>query len=186
MRDAVKGVAVRGINIGDVRALQVPLPSRPEQDEIVRRIDVLLGYGDRLMEMARHAHSQVERLTPSTLTKAFRGDLVPQDPNDEPASELLARLKNRRPATAIRPPRMRRKSSRRKPTMRNAGNEELRAAILKLKVSAFSFEDLQSHVGGDYESLKDALFELLEESEPIVRQVFDKKTKAMRFIRVTP
>jgi type I restriction enzyme S subunit len=33
-----------------------------------------------------------ERLTPATLAKAFRGELVPQDPNDEPASALLERL----------------------------------------------------------------------------------------------
>jgi|GEM_PF-7085890 len=41
------------------------------------------------------------RLTPATLAtlaKAFRGELVPQDPNDEPASALLARLRNQ-PAT---------------------------------------------------------------------------------------
>jgi type I restriction enzyme S subunit len=34
-----------------------------------------------------------ERLTPATLAKAFRGELVPQDPNDEPASVLLGRLR---------------------------------------------------------------------------------------------
>jgi type I restriction enzyme S subunit len=35
-----------------------------------------------------------ERLTPATLAKAFRGELVPQDPNDEPASKLLERLRS--------------------------------------------------------------------------------------------
>jgi type I restriction enzyme S subunit len=35
-----------------------------------------------------------ERLTPATLAKAFRGELVPQDPNDEPASALLERINN--------------------------------------------------------------------------------------------
>jgi type I restriction enzyme S subunit len=43
---------------------------------------------------ARHATAQktVERLTPATLAKAFRGELVPQDLNDEPASTLLERI----------------------------------------------------------------------------------------------
>jgi type I restriction enzyme S subunit len=34
----------------------------------------------------------VEKLTQSILAKAFRGELVPQDPNDEPASVLLERI----------------------------------------------------------------------------------------------
>jgi hypothetical protein len=38
-------------------------------------------------------HAQVDRLTPALLAKAFRGELVPQDPNDEPADALLARLR---------------------------------------------------------------------------------------------
>jgi type I restriction enzyme, S subunit len=38
------------------------------------------------------ARAQVEQLTPALLTKAFRGELVPQDPNDEPASVLLERI----------------------------------------------------------------------------------------------
>jgi type I restriction enzyme S subunit len=45
------------------------------------------------MEAHYHtARAQVENLTPSLLAKAFRGELVPQDPNDEPANELLARI----------------------------------------------------------------------------------------------
>src|SRR5262249_53890601 len=39
------------------------------------------------------AHAQVERLTPALLAKAFRGELVPQDPNDEHASVLLERIR---------------------------------------------------------------------------------------------
>ena len=34
-----------------------------------------------------------ERLTTATLAKAFRGELVPQDPGDEPASDLLKRIR---------------------------------------------------------------------------------------------
>lgn len=58
------------------------LPPITEQAEIVRRVEARLATAQRL----------VERLTPATLSKAFRGDLVPQDPNDEPASKLLERL----------------------------------------------------------------------------------------------
>lgn len=40
--------------------------------------------------------AKVDKLTPSLLAKAFRGDLVPQDPTDEPASALLERIKRQR------------------------------------------------------------------------------------------
>jgi type I restriction enzyme, S subunit len=93
MQRAVKGVAVRGINIGDVRALQIPLPSLEEQHEIVRRVEVLFAKADRIEAQYKTARQQVDRLTPALLAKAFRGELVPQDPNDEPASVLLERVK---------------------------------------------------------------------------------------------
>lgn len=99
MRGAVKGVAVRGINIGDVRALQVPLPSRKEQDEIVRRIEALFANADRLEARYLKAADHVELLTPALLVKAFRGELVPQDSNDEPAGELLERIRKKREKT---------------------------------------------------------------------------------------
>ena len=92
MKGSTKGVAVRGINIGDVRALQLPLPSRSEQDEIVRRVENLFDLADRLEARVATVRARVGSLTPATLAKAFRGELVPQDPNDEPASVLLARI----------------------------------------------------------------------------------------------
>ena len=42
------------------------------------------------------ARGQVEKLTPSLLARAFAGKLVPQDPSDEPAEELLERIKERK------------------------------------------------------------------------------------------
>jgi type I restriction enzyme S subunit len=96
MHKAIKGVAVRGINIGDVRALQVPIPSLEEQHEIVQRIQRLFAYADRLEARWQAGQQQVAQLTPSLLAKAFRGELVPQDPNDEPAGVLLERIKAER------------------------------------------------------------------------------------------
>jgi type I restriction enzyme S subunit len=74
-------------------AFHVALPPIDEQHEIVRRVEVLFAYADRLEARYTAARAQVERLTPALLAKAFRGDLVPQDPNDEPASVLLERIR---------------------------------------------------------------------------------------------
>jgi hypothetical protein len=75
------------------REVIVPVPSMMEQHEIVRRVETLFAYADRLEVRYTTARAHVERLTPTLLAKAFRGELVPQDPNDEPASVLLERIR---------------------------------------------------------------------------------------------
>jgi type I restriction enzyme, S subunit len=84
MRKATKGVAVRGINIGDLRALQIALPSLDEQGEIVRRVTLLFSYADSLDRALREARSRCESVTAAILKKAFSGGLVPQNPTDVP------------------------------------------------------------------------------------------------------
>lgn len=88
-----KGVTYIGINIADLRNLPVEVPSMDEQQEIVRRVESLCAYADRLEARYTAARTQVDRLTPALLGKAFRGELVPQDPNDEPVSVLLERIR---------------------------------------------------------------------------------------------
>nr|WP_229419595.1 restriction endonuclease subunit S [Pseudoduganella dura] len=97
-----KGVAYTGINIEDLRTLPLTLPLKEEQVEIVRRVETLFAFADRLQARLRTARTVTERLTPALLAKAFRGELVPQDPNDEPASELLRRLQQEAPPTSTR------------------------------------------------------------------------------------
>ena len=77
--------------------ISVPLPPKAEQDEIVRRVETLFAFADRLEVRLVQAQTVVDRLTPSLLAKAFRGELVPQDPADEPAAELLKRLARQSP-----------------------------------------------------------------------------------------
>lgn len=52
-----------------------------------------LGINSRVLPRYQTARAQVEQLTPALLAKAFRGELVPQDPHDEPASRLMERLR---------------------------------------------------------------------------------------------
>lgn len=80
------------ISLSQCRAFEFPVPTPEEQTEIVRRVELLFAYADRLEARLRAAQTATERLTPALLAKAFRGELVPQDPNDEPAAQLLQRL----------------------------------------------------------------------------------------------
>ena len=92
-------VPIQATNIGDVRALQLPIPPSLEQTEIICRVEALFALADRIEARCAAARTQTQRLTPLVLAKAFRGELVPQDPNDESASALLPRIASHRIAS---------------------------------------------------------------------------------------
>lgn len=102
------------LSVSKISALELNIPPVEEQSEIVRRVKKLFAFADRLEERLSQAQAAVQKLTPALLAKAFRGELVPQDPNDEPASELLKRLQESRteraPPSRVRKPRARKSS----------------------------------------------------------------------------
>lgn len=97
--DLVKSTSgQKGISGQDLKELLVTYPSLREQIEIVRRVEQLFAFADQLEAKVQNAKERIDKLTQSILAKAFRGELVPQDPNDEPASALLERIKAQRAA----------------------------------------------------------------------------------------
>jgi type I restriction enzyme, S subunit len=93
------GVAQQKVSLGNFREITLLVPSREEQREIVRHVGELLAFADQLEARVKAAQVRIDGLTQSILAKAFRGEVVPQDPNDEPAGFLLERIKAQR-ATA--------------------------------------------------------------------------------------
>ena len=93
-----RGVAVRGVNIRDIRPAPVPLPPTAEQRRIVAEVDRLLSIQHETLHVAIQSTKRAKRLRQSILKWAFEGKLVDQDPNDEPASDLLERIKAERAA----------------------------------------------------------------------------------------
>lgn len=87
------GVSQSNINATKLATFSIPLPPLPEQQEIVRRVEALFKKADAIEERYKKAKVFVDKLTQSILAKAFRGELVAQDPNDEPASVLLERIR---------------------------------------------------------------------------------------------
>ena len=67
--------------------------SQEEHGEVVRRVEELFKLADVLQRRYEVAFGRAEKLTPSLLAKAFRGELVPQNPNDESAGEMLERFR---------------------------------------------------------------------------------------------
>jgi len=77
-----------------MKTIPFSLPPLTEQQEIVRRVESLFALADHIEARYAKAKAHVEKLTPSILAKAFRGELVPQGPNDEPATVFLERIRN--------------------------------------------------------------------------------------------
>lgn len=87
------GVSQSNINAQKLAAFKIPFPPIEEQREIVHRVEALFTLADQLEARYLKAKGHIDRLTQSILAKAFRGELVPQDENDEPAAVLLERIR---------------------------------------------------------------------------------------------
>jgi type I restriction enzyme S subunit len=84
---------VNNINSTEVKKLAIAVPPLEEQKEIVKRVEALFRKCDLIEQRYLKAKAYTDKLTQSILAKAFRGELVPQDPNDEPAEVLLERIR---------------------------------------------------------------------------------------------
>ncbi|AWT48963.1 hypothetical protein DLE54_05065 [Psychrobacter sp. YP14] len=89
------------LSLSKVSNLIIPFTSLDEQKEIVKQLEEKLSDTDRLIIDIDNQLIKANLLKTSILHKAFQGKLVPQDPNDPPASELLAQIKAEREAQAL-------------------------------------------------------------------------------------
>ena len=92
--------AQKNINLETLENLVVPYCSTPEQKMILNILEERFSIIDQLELTIITSLQQSEALRQSILKKAFAGLLVPQDPHDEPASKLLARIKAERTTVA--------------------------------------------------------------------------------------
>lgn len=96
--DSKRTAGQDGVNKAHLERWPILLPPLHEQREIVRRIETAFAKIDRLAAEAAKALKLLGHLDQRILAKAFAGDLVPQDPTDEPAETLLARIREARAA----------------------------------------------------------------------------------------
>lgn len=94
-----------GLNLKDVRRLPIPVSPLLEQVEVCQTAAGLLAIQRKTLAQATASAQALSLLDQSILAKAFRGELVPQDPHDEPAEALLARIRADTAATAPKKPR---------------------------------------------------------------------------------
>ena len=111
-REHGKSVKTDGVNQSNINGAKLqeypfPLCSPAEQAEVIRILDTRLEAADALDNEIEASFTRAEALRQSILKKAFSGKLVPQDPDDEPAQALLARIRISRDQDSTTKPRRR-------------------------------------------------------------------------------
>jgi type I restriction enzyme S subunit len=96
VQNYVTGSAIKNFHIIDFRKLPLPIPPIEEQKQIIRQVQVFQACIENIKLQNQEIEATVDNLDRSILAKAFRGELVPQDPTDEPAAVLLERIRAER------------------------------------------------------------------------------------------
>ena len=99
----VTGSTIKHLPQEDLRMIPIPCPSVDEQRRIVAWVEEQLSAIDALRAAIERAQRRSASLRRAVLERAFRGELVPQDPSDEPAEALLTRIRAGRASTQTRP-----------------------------------------------------------------------------------
>ena len=94
--DAGRGVNIRHFGKSGLAQFPIPVAPRELQGEIAAQLDKQFEQLKLLERTARIVQDRVVALRSAVLADAFAGQLVPQDPNDEPASALLERIADSR------------------------------------------------------------------------------------------
>lgn len=185
--EQTRGGAQPFLSLKLLNMLEFALPPLEEQSEIVRRVDDLFAIADTVEKQYHAAKSRVDKLTQSILAKAFRGELVPQEPNDEPAEKLLERIQALREQEKKKQPKKKR-ATKSKTKVKVPSKPRKQRIILKdtrpdisgekyeelLKIisnnfgeKTFTITKLVDATNLEYEELKDVLFELIKCSQQI-------------------
>ena len=92
MRNKQRGATKIGLGLDDIRSLELLIPTREEQDEVVYILDNLLANEQQAKEVAEGVLEQIDLIKKAILARAFRGELGTNDPSEESAVELLKQV----------------------------------------------------------------------------------------------
>jgi type I restriction enzyme, S subunit len=99
MRKQASGGVQPNLNLQIIKSIAIPLPSLVEQSKVVIDVRRELETGQQTVESIHLSLRQADAQRKNILKAAFSGQLVLQDPNDEPASALLLRIRKERDST---------------------------------------------------------------------------------------
>lgn len=162
--------AQKNINLNVLSSVRVPVPPIEEQTEIVHRIENAFSWIDRVFVEHELANKLLPKLDAAIYSKAYRGELVSQNATDEPACTLLARVLAEYNAA----PKPKARRQKKNEQMTKTPKELLLADSAHWPDKGIPFEEVAKRNPISYEDLRDAIFALLAEEKPRLRQVFDK------------
>jgi type I restriction enzyme S subunit len=141
MRELVTGCVKttsgqKGISGKDLKELPLQLPSIEEQKAVIGLVSELFSRADNFEKQYTTAKDRLNCLSQSVLAKAFRGELVTQNPNDEPVSELLKRIKSIESKTKLK----------KKALPKSNAITKTREKIAEQSIADISIELLEKHV----------------------------------------
>lgn len=168
------------INQTILEEFQLEIPSIDVQLEIVKQIESYLSITVDLEKDYAEAQTLLKELPQQLLEQAFSGKLTDQDPNDEPASTLMERIRiqldslKEQSKTAV-------KQKRKMATTQKSKTKNLAEAIVQnFSDNAFTFEELASTLSEwGYEDLKDDVFNLLKINKLAMN--FDQSKESLTF-----
>ncbi|EZP31293.1 restriction endonuclease subunit S [Pseudomonas sp. RIT288] len=171
---------VHNINAKELGSLAIPLFSLEDQVEIVSRVESTLAWLERVLSEHNAMMELLPKLDAAILSKAFRGDLVSQERGDESALALLARIRAEREIAPKRQTQMRTKDK----TLIKDPKDRLLLDSHDWPDEGLPFAEVAKRVPLPYDEMRDAIFKLLAEDRPQLRQVFNNEAACMHLQRV--
>jgi type I restriction enzyme S subunit len=162
-------VSMKNISQNDFRDIIIPYPSLEEQEKIVGRIEQLFQHIDYLENRYKKMNKELENLKKNIFSKAFRGELVPQDTNDEPASVLVEGIRQEKEKLNFEKQKQRKTKMATKTTKKQKTRRHLTEILSESNEDHLSPEQLFDEAGFDESIVEPFYHELLSaiESEEI-------------------
>lgn len=165
------GTGRPNLNAPNLESIPLALPPPEEQERILNILDSEIGSIESAMDKAAGLIEKCDIFDKSTLSKAFRGQLVPQDPKDEPASVLLERIRGEKGREAVKQkPRDKRKGI----EMKKKKDEQKEVLVVLRGASRAMTPEEVFLLGGFEEDSVDAFYEQLRKA------VVSKQVREMR------
>lgn len=172
-----KATAQANLFLGQIAKIVIPIPPREEQKEIVRIVENLLKIEDEALEKIESMEEHLELLEKSILSKAFRGELGTNNPDEESSLSLLKDILEKKENDESN-----KKSDNKKEVTKIMINKESIKDIISEKFISkeFTFDELRDETKNtEYDNLKEEFFDLLKSN--FITQKFDENKQIMTF-----
>ena len=179
--NATQSINLSSISMTTLGNTPIALPPIEEQKEILKRVAEQMAAADMIEISYDNALSEVEALPQIILAKAFAGELTEQDLNDEPAIDLLERIRieHERIANAPKP-----KKDKIQRSKKMAEPKLIEIIQQTFPNQSFTFDELRQKTTKGYDVLRDELYSLIEIDKKVVHQ-FNPVTETLIFSLTT-